>query len=186
MKYKAIVTCMRRLGAIGLAAVFLAACSLADPNTDYTTPTGKGNKGSHAGGYSSPGSIFGPGGLGIGTDAPPEPGQGGEGGIGVNSFLWRASLDTMSFMPLASADPFGGVIITDWYTPPEVREERFKVTVYILGRELRADGLRTSVFRQLQGADGNWVDAGVEPQTGADLENAILVRARQLRIAGLQ
>jgi len=87
---------------------------------------------------------------------------------------------------LASADPFGGVIITDWYSPPEVSAERFKVTVYILGRELRADGLRASVFRQTQDAAGAWVDSGVEPQTGAELENAILVRARQLRIAGLQ
>jgi len=174
------------LGAAVLAVAFLAACSLADPNTDYSTPSGKGNKGSHAGSYDGIGSIFGPGGLGIGNDEAKVPGEAGGSGIGVNSFLWRASLDTMSFMPLASADPFGGVIITDWYTPPEVRDERFKVTVYILGRELRADGLRASVFRQLQGAGGNWVDAGVEPQTGADLENAILVRARQLRIAGLQ
>jgi uncharacterized protein DUF3576 len=176
-----------KLGTAILAAAFLTACAYADPNTDYTTPSGKGNKGSHAGGYNDIGSVFGPGGLGIGNDSPPVPGEGtGGSGIGVNSFLWRASLDTMSFMPLASADPFGGVIITDWYTPPEVREERFKVTVYILGRELRADGLRASVFRQRQGAEGTWVDAGVEPQTSADLENAILVRARQLRIAGLQ
>lgn len=184
---KGIFTFLRGFGAIGLAAALLAACAYADPETDYGQTFGKGNKGSQAGGYGNTSSILGPGGLGIGGgDAPPVPGEGTGNGIGVNSFLWRASLDTMSFMPLASADPFGGVIITDWYTPPEARAERFKVTVYILGRELRADGLRTSVFRQLQGAEGKWVDAGVEPQTGADLENAILVRARQLRIAGLQ
>ena len=69
-------------------------------------------------------------------------------GIGVNGFLWRASLDTLSFLPLSSADPFGGVIITDWYAPPESPAERFKVTVYILGRELRSDGVRVAVFRQ--------------------------------------
>ncbi len=113
------------------------------------------------------------------------PGAGADAGIGVNSFLWRASLDTISFMPLISADPFGGVIITDWYAPPETRDERFKITVYILGRDLRADGVRASVFRQRRDG-GGWVDATVEQSTATDLENAILTRARQLRVAGLQ
>ena len=107
-------------------------------------------------------------------------------GIGVNSYLWRASLDTISFMPLTSADPFGGVIITDWYSPPEAQDERFKITVYILGRELRADGVRAAVFRQRQDGNGGWIDARVEPRTAVDLENAILTRARELRIAGLR
>ncbi len=186
MKFKGIYSFLRGFGALGLAAALLTACAYADPNTEYPDTFGKGNKGSHAGGYGNNGSVFGTDGLGLGNDAPPDPAQGNGNGIGVNSFLWRASLDTMSFMPLASADPFGGVIITDWYTPPDTRGERFKVTVYILGRELRADGLRTSVFRQALSDDGAWTDAGVEPQTGADLENAILVRARQLRIAGLE
>jgi hypothetical protein len=128
-------------------------------------------------------SVFGPSGLTIGGDKKPE---GGGGGIGVNSYLWRASLDTISFMPLSSADPFGGVIITDWYTPPEVLRERFKVNVYILGRVLRADGLRATVFRQRQDLFGNWVDAEVDQQTPIDLEDAILTRARQLRIAAVQ
>ena len=176
---------LRTGAALGLA-VALAACAYADPNTEYPDELGKGNKGSHAGGYGNTASVFGPGGLGLGgSDAPPEPGQSGT-GIGVNGFLWRASLDTMSFMPLASADPFGGVIITDWYTPQEVPKERFKVTVYILGRELRADGVRASVFRQVQDGAGTWVDADVETKTNSELENAILVRARQLRIAGLE
>ncbi|MDH3911989.1 MAG: DUF3576 domain-containing protein, partial [Rhodospirillales bacterium] len=133
-------------------------------------------------------SVFGPSGLTIGgDDKKPEGGAGGGGGgIGVNSFLWRASLDTISFMPLSSADPFGGVIITDWYTPPEVLRERFKVNVYILGRDLRADGLRATVFRQRQDLFGNWVDAEVDKQTPIDLEDAILTRARQLRIAAVQ
>ncbi len=107
-------------------------------------------------------------------------------GIGVNSFLWRASLDTISFMPLISADPFGGVIITDWYAPPETQNERFKITVYILGRDLRADGVRASVFRQLRDDRGGWVDAAVENRTQIEIEDAILTRARQLRVAGLQ
>ncbi len=86
-------------------------------------------------------------------------------------------------MPLVSADPFGGVIITDWYSPAESPTERFKMNVLILGRELRADGVRATVFRQKRDPGGQWVDAAVEPQTGIDLENAILTRARQLRLS---
>ena len=104
-------------------------------------------------------------------------------GIGVNAFLWRATLDTISFMPLLSADPFGGVIITDWYAPPETPDERFKMTVYILGRALRADGVRVSVFRQERGGDGQWVDRASNPDTAVSLEDKILDRARQLRTA---
>ena len=103
-------------------------------------------------------------------------------GIGVNGYLWRASLDTLSFMPLASADPFGGVIITDWYTPPETPAERFKMNVYILGRQLRADGIRVAVFRQNR-AGNDWIDATVIKTTSVNLENEILNRARQLRFA---
>ena len=106
----------------------------------------------------------------------------GGGGIGVNSYLWRASLDAISFMPLASADPFGGVIITDWYAPPETPDERFKLNIYIMGRQLRADGIKAAVFRQRRDASGAWVDASVEPKTTTEFENAILTRARQMRI----
>jgi hypothetical protein len=105
--------------------------------------------------------------------------------LGVNAYLWRGALDTLGFMPLASADPFGGVIITDWYTPAEQPTERMKVQVTILDRELRADGVRVSVFKQQTSPKGgNWVDAQVDPRTNIDIENAILTRARQLRIAG--
>jgi hypothetical protein len=105
-------------------------------------------------------------------------------GIGVNSFLWRASLDTLNFMPLASADPFGGVIITDWYSDPTTPNERFKATVYILDTRLRADALNVSIFRQQQ-QGGAWVDATVDPATEIQIENAILTRARQLRLGQL-
>jgi hypothetical protein len=101
-------------------------------------------------------------------------------GIGVNAFLWRATLDTLSFMPLASADPFGGVVITDWFQPPGVGGERFRVTAFILGRTLRSDGVRVVVFRQEQ-RQGNWVDASVSASTGSDLEDQVLNRARELR-----
>lgn len=104
--------------------------------------------------------------------------------IGVNGYLWRASLDTLAFMPLASADPYGGVIITDWYADPNVPNERFKATVYILDTRLRADGLNVSVFKQVA-QNGVWVDAQPSPQTETDLENAILTRARQLRLANV-
>jgi hypothetical protein len=130
--------------------------------------------------FEEPESIFGEGGLSFGSASEQPQDQGG--GIGVNSFLWRASLDTISFMPLVSADPFGGVIITDWYSPPQSPEERFKINVYILGRTLRADGVRAAVFRQRQSGTG-WVDAPVGSSTATELENAILTRARQLRIA---
>lgn len=111
----------------------------------------------------------------------------GGAGIGVNSFLWRASLDTISFMPLASADPFGGVIITDWYQDPKAVGERFKVTIYILDRRLRADGVKVALFRQTLDAKTNgWVDASVDNETAIKIENAILVRARQLRISTLE
>lgn len=104
-------------------------------------------------------------------------------GIGVNSFLWRASLDTVSFMPVQTADPFGGVILTDWYENPNVQGERFKVNVYILDRQLRSDGVRVAVFKQTRDNGGTWRDAAVGDQTALQLENTILTRARELRVA---
>ena len=106
--------------------------------------------------------------------------------IGVNSFLWRASLDTVAFMPLTAADPFGGVIITDWYSAEDAPDERFKLTVYILDKRLRADGLRVSVFKQEKQRNGDWKDVSPSPDTSIRLENAILIRARQLRIDTIQ
>lgn len=105
--------------------------------------------------------------------------------IGVNSYLWRASLDTLAFMPLASADPYGGVIITDWYANPEKPDERFKVQVYILDTRLRADGLNVTVYKQQRDPTGSWLDAPVSGQTATDFENAILTKARQLRLSNL-
>jgi hypothetical protein len=102
--------------------------------------------------------------------------------LGVNSYLWHASLDTLSFMPLASADPFGGVIITEWYSPPQAEDERLKVMVYILDRRLRADGLKVAVFRQVR-QNGGWNDAQVGTDTSTKLTDAILTRARELRLS---
>lgn len=108
----------------------------------------------------------------------------GAAGIGVNSFLWRASLDTVSFMPLASADPFGGVILTDWYENPDTPGERFKLNVTILDRQLRADGVRVAVFKQTKDKSG-WRDAAIPKDMAVSIENAILTRARELRVAQL-
>ena len=105
--------------------------------------------------------------------------------LGVNSYLWRATLDTLAFMPLASADPIGGTVITDWYVNPQAPSERLKCTVYILDTRLRADGLNVTVFKQTRDATGQWVDAPVSPQTDIDIENSILTRARQLRLSNL-
>ena len=102
--------------------------------------------------------------------------------LAVNAYLWRGALDTLAFMPLASADPYGGVIVTDWYSPPTTAGERFKATAFILGRQLRADGVRLQIFRQVR--DGAaWTDAPVNPATAVDIENKVLARARELRSA---
>ncbi len=165
------------------AAVLTSGCGL---ETSYEeraeTPS---QRGQHGGYGEQREGIFGSGGISIlGGEDEEEPVTGGS-PIAVNSYLWRASLDTISFMPLTSADPFGGVIITDWYSPAEVRNERFKVNIYILGRDLRADGVRAAVFRQRQDPFDGWVDAEVNDETATDLENAILSRARELRISGI-
>lgn len=104
--------------------------------------------------------------------------------LGVNSYLWHATLDTLSFLPLVSADPFGGVIISEWYVAPTSPNERLKVTVYIMDRALRADGLKVVVFRQVRNANG-WQDAQASADTAHRLEDSILTRARELRLATL-
>jgi len=172
---------------LGLVAVMTACGPSKDDTENLTTEQVKQSgdptktpqeaRGSVTGGGLA--GLFGGGGGGEGGAG----GAGTGGGIGVNSYLWRASLDTISFMPVASADPFGGVIITDWYSPPDSPDERFKINLYILGRELRANGLRASVFRQVR-KDGDWADAKVAKKTATELENAILSRAREMRVAG--
>lgn len=174
-----------RLAAFGLLAgigLTLSACNF-DLGGDQKYPDQARRPGDHGPVYGDRQTVFGDGGLF--SNSTNQDNAGGSNGIGVNNLLWRASLDTISFMPLVSADPFGGVIITDWYTPPSTPDERFKVNVYILGRALRADGLRASVFRQ-QNQNGQWVDAPVALNTATDLENSILTKARELRAASKQ
>ena len=100
--------------------------------------------------------------------------------LGVNSYLWRASLETLSFMPLLQTDSAGGVIVTDWYTNPKNPGERVKVTVTILDQDLRADALRVASSRQVS-QGGNWVEAPVQAATVQKLEDIILTKARDLR-----
>lgn len=151
-----------------VAALALSACSMfrGDDNSGSRADDNAGRGG---------GVTVGGGGGGGRRDA----------GIGVNSYLWRASLDTLNFMPLASADPFGGVIITDWYSAPTTPNERFKATVYILDTRLRADALNVSIFRQTNN-NGAWADATVDPDTEVQIENAILSRARELRLSNVR
>jgi len=155
-----------------VALLALGACSGASKQEAYRNP--KVDPAADTGSGSMFGSLFGGSGRSSETTQP---------GIAVNSYLWRASLDTLSFMPLASADPFGGVIITDWYSPPETPNERFKVNIFILDRQLRSDALRAAVFHQRRQSNGDWVDVATDAGTQTDLENAVLTRARQLRIS---
>jgi len=133
---------------------------------------------------SGPPSLAGNAPLAVGLDAPPRAAKAEKTGLGVNAYLWRGALDTLSFMPLASADPFGGVIITDWWQPPSVPNERFKATAYVLGPALRADAIRVSIFRQVRGDAGQWVDAPVNQENATEIENKVLARARELRTQG--
>lgn len=102
--------------------------------------------------------------------------------IGVNAYLWRASLDAVSFMPLLQSDANSGVIVTDWYSNPANPGERMKLTITILDKDLRSDALRVSAARQVS-KDGSWVDAPVAAATVQHLEDVILTKARDLRQA---
>lgn len=102
--------------------------------------------------------------------------------VGANPYLWQASLESLDFLPLLQADSGGGVIISDWYAPPETPEERFKITVFIRDRALRADAVKVAVFRQTANGD-SWIDAEVDPATATGLEDNILKRAQELRLA---
>ena len=100
--------------------------------------------------------------------------------IGVNSYLWRAALDTLSFAPLAQVDSAGGVIVTDWYINPSAPGDRVKVTATIMDANLRADALRVAASRQVL-QNGQWVEAPVSAATVQRLEEIILTKARDLR-----
>lgn len=168
------VKSLARVGlAVVIAAGFLSACS---SNERQTQTVGSSSK--------TPGIVQ------KGADAPIGERKGyvrGEAGsirtgqVTVNGYLWRAAVDTVAFMPLQTVDSVGGVIITDWYVPPESPDERFKVNVLIQGRDLVSDGVRVSVFRQKLDKKGKWKDAKADSATKLDLESIILSQARVLR-----
>lgn len=174
-KKRSVLNVFKAFSVAGLVFV-LAACGAEEleyqpPVSDDVTPDTD---------FANRDTIFGKGGLTLFDDGGDKSNNEG-GALGVNSFLWRASLDTLSFMPMSSADPFGGVIITDWHSTPEVPSERFKLNVYILGKSLRADGIRVAVFSQRRDATGGWIDSAVPGDTSTQIEDAILTRARQIR-----
>jgi hypothetical protein len=171
---------MRKMWVAVLATAMLAGCSSLGENMrvpgpdEYRDDSGRSRVRGRLGG--TDGILI----LGTDRSGRANQAEGAATGIGVNAFLWRATLDTLSFMPLSSADPFGGVIITDWYSPPGAGGERFRATAYILGRQLRSDGVRVVVFRQEQ-RGGTWVDVPVSAGTAAEIEDQVLNRARELR-----
>jgi hypothetical protein len=168
---------------LGLAClVLLAGCGslagqLRTPGEDEYNPTSR--RAAQASRLGSGDGI-----LIFGTDRSRRDAAADATGIGVNAFLWRATLDTLGFLPLTSADPFGGVVISDWFQPPGARGERFRATAYILGRELRSDAVRVTVFRQVQ-QGATWQDSATSPATNAEFEDRILARARELRAQSL-
>ncbi len=169
--------------ALGLALPLLAACNPAQQtrlveNDEYGDWRASGSVRQRPLGSSAGITVFG---VDKSREEAASGGGGGSGtGVNVNAYLWRAALDTLSFMPIASADPFGGTVITDWYSPPAAGNERFRAQALLMGRTLRSDGVRVQVFRQVQQA-GNWVDAPVATSTASDLEDKVLARARELR-----
>ena len=170
------------LGIVALAGACSDSSEVRNVGRDeYTSQSGRDRVRGRLTGQDDGIGLFGTSRGGSGGSGSADAGSpGGGAGLGVNAYLWRATLDTLAFMPLASADPFGGVIITDWYSPPGTTTERFKATAYVMGRQLRSDGIRVSVFRQVRQGN-NWLDALVTPATSAELEDRVLARARELR-----
>lgn len=179
-KRLSVLSAMVPVLALFVTVLALGACS-GVPKGEAKYPTGMERTTNDANDiYSETPSIFGNGSLlSLGRKE-----EKADNGIGVNAYLWRASLDTVAFMPLASADPFGGVILTDWYSPPETPAERFKVNVFILDKQLRSDGVQVKVFRQIR-KGSEWRDTTVADNTAAQMEDAILTRARQMRVSDL-
>jgi len=129
------------------------------------------------------GGLFGKGGLEMfNTD---KKGQGGvaSAGMPINPYLWRGSLEVVDFMPLLSADPFGGVIITDWYTDQNNTNQRCKLNIFIKGVEMKTDNLKVNSFCQTLSKDNNWIDEKVDKSNNRQLENAILNTAKKIKLS---
>ena len=166
---------IRSLTVLLIVAVTLTACAYAQPN-----PTPPYFTGQYGPGDPTVNRAGGPQGLSLTFSPYMNPADYSGGEMGPDDFLWRGALDTLSSTPLASVDPFGGVILTDWYTRPGDTGERFKTAVYMDSREPHGDGIRISVFREVY-QHGRWVGAPVNPALQADIRNSMLARARQLQ-----
>jgi hypothetical protein len=99
----------------------------------------------------------------------------------VSPVLYQAARDTLKFTKFASEDPLGGSLVTDWYSPRDKPDERFRIDVFILSRHLASDSVAVTVERQVRRPTGEWVDSTVDRKVQEDLETRILYRARQLK-----
>ncbi len=168
---------MKKYVLLALISLIFTSCS--SDNVEHTYPEKIGKKK-----YSRDGSkketVFGDGGILSIMDEDENKGS----SIGVNSYLWRATLDTVSFMPIASADPFGGIVITDWFSMPESPASEFKINVFIMSSTLRADGVKVTAFKREK--DGKeYKNLAVDEATVRKIEDAILTKARELRHSDL-
>lgn len=168
-----------RISLLAILLLTVAACSLSDLGTKPGEERTPNPQPSWQERRESRGKLTGEDGLSIGGSSKAE--EATKSGITVNSYLWRATIDTLSFMPIASADAFGGVVLTDWYEAPEAKGERFKVNALILTKTLRADGIKIAVFKQKL-ENGTWRDQPTDTQLARKLEDAVLTRARELKI----
>ena len=150
----------------------LSACS----NTQQTAEAPKSREDKVKLGF---GSLAGPEGITLGSDKVSGR-TNDSGGQVVNRFLWQASLDTLKFAPLVSSDGPGGILVTDWYQPADAKD-RLKIQVRIKDRQLRSDALEVSVYKQVK-QNGNWCDVGIDNKASRELENIILLKARDIRV----
>ena len=104
-------------------------------------------------------------------------------GLPINPYLWKGALETINFMPLLSADPFSGIIITEWYTDNKNPNERCKLNIYIKGVELKTSNLKVNSFCQNLSETGSWIDKEINKTNNAQIENAILNKAKKIKLA---
>lgn len=152
-----------------MAFLLLEGCDPASIQPETSQPVSKNDKR-----YTNVGKLFGESGLTIGQDKD-------ETGIGVNAYLWRGALDCLSAFPLNTTDPFGGVVITDWFSMPHTPDEQFKINVLILSRQLRSDGLKVNVTRRKKGKDGTWQTIPAHLGLQRHFQEVILLRARNFK-----
>ena len=188
-QFRSLVRTAARLAAVLAFAGLTAACGGRDMSAKNDSAPRSGPQDKFD--PNSDDTLFGEGGLSIGNVNNSNVGGifGGGGDekarLPVNKYLWQGALDTLSFLPLVSSDPFTGVIATDWGSTPDAPGERLKVTAYLLNPGLSAASLKVAVYREIRNEDGLWTPAPVSAETALKIENAILARARQIRIAGL-